>query len=85
MFQGWRCLTDLDVKSGVKNELERGQQTWMEMFLPSRRVQGEKVTFQQLQKVVMLVLGFQGLSEVQEGLWALQEDELSSALWGGKC
>lgn len=25
MFQGLRCLTDLNVKSGVRNELERGQ------------------------------------------------------------
>lgn len=89
MFQALRCPTDLHVKIGVKNELERGQQTCVEMFLLCRRDQDEKVTFQQPQNVVMLRLGFQGLREVQEGLWALlgrlQGDELSSALWGGKC
>lgn len=71
MFQGLRCLTGLNVKSGVKNELESEQQTCVEMFLLSRRDQDEKVTFQQPQNVVMLRLGFQRLREVQEGLWAL--------------
>lgn len=56
MFQGLRCLSDLSVESGVKNELERGQQTCMEMFLLSRRDQEGKVTFQQPQNVVMLGL-----------------------------
>lgn len=61
MFQGWRCLPDLSVKSGVKNELERGQQTCMEMFLLPRRGQEGKVTFQQPQNMLVPGLGFQGL------------------------
>lgn len=82
MFQGLRCLSDLSVKSGVKNELERGQRPgWRCSCSPggTRKKRSHsnspKMGWGWAQGSPGRTLGSAG---------AGQEDELSSALWGEK-